>query len=163
MAGFGDVYESDYYAPAVGWAREQEITVGGGAGLFFPERTLTRAEAVTFLWRAAGEPKPTQGVSPFTDVNDPDTYYYDAVLWAAGEGIVGGVGNGRFHLDGILTYEQMLAMLCRAAGAQADGENWSDLALTWARETGLTDGLEFAATELCPRADVVFCIWKQMN
>lgn len=163
VAGFGDVYESDYYAPAVAWAREQEITVGGGAGRFFPERTLTRAEAVTFLWRAAGRPEPALEASLFTDVNDPDAYYYDAVLWAAGEGIIGGVGNGRFHLDGILTYEQMLTMLCRAAGAKADGENWSDLALAWANETGLTDGLEFTATDFCPRADVVYCIWKQMN
>lgn len=163
VAGFGDVHESDYYAQAVAWAREREITTGVGDGLFLPERTLTRAEAVTFLWRAAGQPKPALEASPFTDVNDPEAYYYDAVLWAAGQGIVGGVGNGRFHLNGILTYEQMLAMLCRAAGGRADGENWSALALAWAGDTGLTDGLSFTAADPCPRADVVYCMWKQMN
>lgn len=163
VAGFSDVYESDYYAPAVSWAREREITEGGGAGRFFPERTLTRAEAVTFLWRAMGRPMPALEGSPFTDVNDPDAYYYDAVLWATGEGIVGGVGNGRFHGEGLLTYEQMLAMLCRAAGIQASGENWSAQALAWAEEAGLTAGLEFAATDLCPRADVAYCMWKQMS
>ena len=62
-----------------------------------------------------------------------------------------------------LNYTNPMAMLCRAAGAQADGENWSGLALAWAKETGLTDGLEFTATDLCPRSDVVYCIWKQMN
>ena len=163
VAGFSDVRESDYYAQAVEWAKETGVTGGTSATTFSPDRTVTRAQAMTFLWRAAGSPSPASMTSPFTDVTDPGAYYYKAILWAAEQGITGGVGGGRFGVDGTLPYDQILAMLCRAAGGTASGSDWSAAAVRWAEENGLTSGLTFAAKEDCPRADVVYCLWKQMS
>ena len=81
---------------------------------------------------------------------------------ATEQGITGGVGNNRFSVDGTLTYDQMLAMLCRAAGDTATGDNWSAAAVAWAKEHGLTNGLNFGAKNSCPRSDVVYCLWKQL-
>ena len=162
VAGFSDVHESDYYADAVVWAKETGVTSGTSATTFSPGSTVTRAQAVTFLWRAAGSPEPVAATSPFTDVTDTGAYYYDAVLWATEQGITGGVGNNRFSVDGTLTYDQMLAMLCRAAGDTTTGDNWSAAAVAWAKEHGLTNGLNFGAKNSCPRSDVVYCLWKQL-
>ena len=162
VAGFSDVHESDYYADAVVWAKETGVTGGTSATTFSPGSTVTRAQAVTFLWRAAGSPEPVAATSPFTDVTDTGAYYYDAVLWATEQGITGGVGNNRFSVDGTLTYDQMLAMLCRAAGDTATGDDWSAAAVAWAKEHGLTSGLNFGAKNSCPRSDVVYCLWKQL-
>ena len=162
VAGFSDVHESDYYADAVVWAKETGVTGGTSATTFSPGSTVTRAQAVTFLWRAAGSPQPAAATSPFTDVTDTGAYYYDAVLWATEQGITGGVGNNRFSVDGTLTYDQMLAMLCRAAGDTATGDDWSAAAVAWAKEHGLTNGLNFGAKNSCPRSDVVYCLWKQL-
>lgn len=162
VAGFNDVYESDYYADAVVWAKESGVTSGTSATTFSPDNTVTRAEAVTFLWRAAGSPQPASSTSPFSDVTDTGAYYYDAVLWATEQGITGGVGNNQFSVDGTLTYDQMLAMLCRAAGDTATGDDWSAAAVAWANEHGLTNGLNFGAKNSCPRSDVVYCLWKQL-
>ena len=162
VAGFSDVHESDYYADAVVWAKETGVTGGTSATTFSPGSTVTRAQAVTFLWRAAGSPQPAAETSPFTDVTDTSAYYYDAVLWATEQGITGGVGNNRFSVDGTLTYDQMLAMLCRAAGDTTTGDDWSAAAVAWAKEHGLTNGLNFGAKNSCPRSDVVYCLWKQL-
>ena len=162
VAGFSDVHKSDYYADAVVWAKETGVTGGTSATTFSPGSTVTRAQAVTFLWRAAGSPEPVAATSPFTDVTDTGAYYYDAVLWATEQGITGGVGNNRFSVDGTLTYDQMLAMLCRAAGDTTTGDNWSAAAVAWAKEHGLTNGLNFGAKNSCPRSDVVYCLWKQL-
>lgn len=162
VAGFSDVHESDYYADAVVWAKETGVTGGTSATTFSPGSTVTRAQAVTFLWRAAGSPEPVAATSPFTDVTDTGAYYYDAVLWATEQGITGGVGNNRFSVDGTLTYDQMLAMLCRAAGDTTTGDDWSAAAVAWAKEHGLTNGLNFGAKNSCPRSDVVYCLWKQL-
>lgn len=162
VAGFSDVHESDYFADAVVWAKETGVTGGTSATTFSPGSTVTRAQAVTFLWRAARSPEPAAATSPFTDVTDTGAYYYDAVLWATEQGITGGVGNNRFSVDGTLTYDQMLAMLCRAAGDTATGADWSAAAVAWAKEHGLTNGLNFGAKNSCPRSDVVYCLWKQL-
>ena len=162
VAGFSDVHKSDYYADAVVWAKETGVTGGTSATTFSPGSTVTRAQAVTFLWRAAGSPQPAAETSPFTDVTDTSAYYYDAVLWATEQGITGGVGNNQFSVDGTLTYDQMLAMLCRAAGDTATGDDWSAAAVAWAKEHGLTNGLNFGAKNSCPRSDVVYCLWKQL-
>lgn len=162
VAGFSDVFESDYYAEAVEWAKESGVTSGTSATTFSPDNTVTRAEAVTFLWRAAGSPAPASTVSPFVDVTDNNAYYYNAVLWAAEQGITGGVGNNQFSLYGTLTYDQILAMLCRAAGESASGSDWSVAAVNWAAANGLTDGLTFGVKDSCPRADVVYCLWRQL-
>ena len=160
--GFHDVPEGAYYADAVIWASEEGITLGTGNGAFSPESTVTRAEAVTFLWRAAGSPAPA-GVSTFSDVTDKNAYYYKPVLWALEKGITNGVGGGRFDPYGTLAYDEILAFLCRFAGEDALGSNWSASALSWAKETGLTDGLSFSAKAGCPRRDVVYCLFQQLG
>ena len=162
VAGFSDVNVDDYYADAVQWAVENGVTTGTSATAFSPDATITRAEAVTFLWRAAGSPEPASASSAFSDVSDPGAYYYKAVLWATEQGITNGVGGGRFDLSGTLAYDQILAMLCRAAGGDASGSGWSSAAVSWAASNGLTDGLDFAAQDSCPRSDVVYCLWMQL-
>ena len=159
---FVDVADDAYYVQAVAWAVENGITDGTSSTTFSPAATVTRAQAVTFLWRAAGSPAPASGVSSFLDVTDPDAYYYSAVLWAAEQGITDGVGGGRFGVAGTLPYDQILTFLCRAAGDSAQGDDWSAAALAWAAEQGITDGLSFTAKADCPRADVVYCLWKQL-
>ena len=162
VAGFTDVSSGDYYADAVQWAVNQKVTTGTGANTFSPANAVTRAEAVTFLWRAAGSPAPASMTSPFTDVTDPNAYYYKAVLWAAEQGITGGVGDNAFGLSNTLTYDQIFTMLGRASGADLSGSDWSAAAVNWAQSSGLTDGLSFTAATSCPRADVVYCRWKQL-
>ena len=76
VAGFSDVHEDDYYADAVAWAKETGVTSGTSATTFSPDNTVTRAETVTFLWRAAGSPQPTSSASSFSDVTDSNAYYY---------------------------------------------------------------------------------------
>ena len=160
---FKDVPDGAYYADAVTWAVEEEITQGTGNGVFSPERTVTRSEAVTFLWRAAGSPAPTTATSGFSDVTDKNAFYYKAVLWAVEKGITNGVGGDRFNLTGTLTYDQIFTFLCRFAGEKAEGDNWSSAAVAWARNSGLTAGLTFTAQSNCPRSDVVYCLWKQLG
>ena len=160
---FKDVPDGVYYADAVTWAVEEEITQGTGNGVFSPERTVTRSEAVTFLWRAAGSPAPTATSSGFSDVTDKSAFYYKAVLWAVEKGITNGVGGDRFNLTGTLTYDQIFTFLCRFAGEKAEGNNWSSAAVAWARNSGLTAGLTFTARSDCPRSDVVYCLWKQLG
>ena len=162
VAGFTDVHTSDYYAEAVAWAKENGVASGTTDTTFSPAATVTRAQAVSFLWRAAGSPAPASTVSPFTDVADPNAYYYNAVLWAAEQGITSGVGDSLFDTNGTLTYDQILAMLCRAAGGESSGSDWSAAAVNWAADNGLTDGLTFTAKDNCPRADVVYCLWMQL-
>lgn len=160
---FDDVLASDYFADAVEWAVTQSITNGTGQNRFSPNSKVTRADAVTFLWRAAGSPTPGAGTASFTDVADAGTYYYNAVLWAAEQGIANGVGEGRFAPDSTLTYAHIFAFLCRFAGKETSGSNWSDAAVNWARQSGLTRGLTFRADDGCPRRDVVYCLWQQMS
>ena len=161
--GFTDVQATDYYAEAVEWAVDKAITTGTTATTFSPASTVTRQEAVTFLWRAMGRPEPTSSVSTFTDVTDSGAYYYDAILWATEEGLVNGVGGGLFDRAGTLTYDHIFAILCRAAGGAASGSTWSADAVRWAQNNGLTTGLTYTAKGGCPRSDVVYCLWKQLG
>lgn len=163
VGGFSDVHEGDYYAEAVLWAvnHDPQITNGIGGGQFGSTSTVTRSQAVTFLWRAANCPEPTSTSSPFSDVPDPEAWYYKAVLWAAEQGITNGNSATTFGVNDTLAYDQMLTFMARAAGADTSGD-WSGKAITWAAENGLTDGLTFSAKASCPRADVVYCLWKQM-
>lgn len=162
VAGFSDVHEGDYYADAVAWAKDSGITGGTTATTFSPSATVTRAQAVTFLWRAAGSPQPSTTVSPFSDVTDPSAYYYNAVLWAAEQGITTGVTATTFGVGSAVAYDQMLAFLARAAGADTGSGSWSDAAISWAASNGITDGLTYTAKAACPRSDVVYCLWKQL-
>ena len=161
VAGFSDVTTGDYYADAVQWAVNHGVTGGTSATTFSPAAAVTRGQAVTFLWRAAGSPEPSSTVSPFTDVSSAD-YYYKPVLWASEQGITGGIGNNQFGPNVNLAYDQIFTMLRAAAGQSAASSDWSAAAVSWAQESGLTDGLSFSAKADCPRSDVIYCLWKQM-
>ena len=118
---FTDVADDAYYADAVAWAVEEEITNGRGDGKFAPNATVTRAEAVTFLWRMAGRPEPTQAET-FTDVEaDPsNSWYKTAVQWAVEQGITNGTGNGNFSPKVTCSRGMILTMLYRMEGRPFD-------------------------------------------
>ena len=110
---FTDVAETDYYYQAVLWAAEKGITSGTGAGTFSPNKTCTRAQIVTFLWRSAGSPRPEAELNPFADVN-PGSYYEQAVLWAYGASITSGIADGRFAPNQTCTRAQIVTFLYQA-------------------------------------------------
>ena len=112
MSAFSDVADSAYYAKAVAWAVENGITGGTGNGKFSPDATCTRAQAVTFLYRAAGSPK-VSGSAEFGDVAT-NAYYADAVAWAAKNGITGGIGGGLFGSNNDCTRAQIVTFLYRS-------------------------------------------------
>ena len=168
---FPDVPRDAYYYEAVKWAAENGIT-GGVGGLFAPDQPCTRAQAVTFLWRAAGSPAPETGAMPFTDV-PAGSYYYDAVLWAAGNGITGGTGDAAFSPDAVCSRAQIVTFLWRLAKAPAAGgaDPFADVkadayyaaAVQWAVETGVTQGTgdtAFSPDADCTRAQIVTFLWR---
>ena len=169
---FADVPNSAYYADAVKWAVAQGITNGKGSGLFGSNDACTRAQIVTFLWRAAGSPASKMTFNPFSDVS-PDAYYYQAVLWAVENGITGGMGNGRFSPEGTCTRGQSVTFLHRAAGAPAvSGSSFQDVpassycadAITWAVKNGITQGTgagAFSPNGGCTRAQIVTFLYRQ--
>ena len=169
---FADVLNSAYYADAVKWAVAQGITNGKGSGLFGSNDPCTRAQIVTFLWRAAGSPASKMTFNPFSDVS-PDAYYYQAVLWAVENGITGGMGNGRFSPDGTCTRGQSVTFLYRAAGAPAvSGSSFQDVpassycadAVAWAVKNGITQGTgagAFSPNGGCTRAQIVTFLYRQ--
>ena len=113
--GFTDVQVGKFYTDAVAWAVENNITNGMGDGTFGVSKECTRAQVVTFLWRAAGCPEPTSTEHPFTDLN-PEGFYYDAVLWAVENGITSGMSATTFVPGGTCTRAQIVTFLYRFAG-----------------------------------------------
>ena len=109
--GFNDVKSGDYFYDAVNWAVEKGITTGTSATTFSPDAPCTRAQGVTFLWRANGS-KAASAAASFTDVAS-DAYYAPAVAWAAEQNVTGGVGNGLFSPDTTCTRAQNVSMLYR--------------------------------------------------
>ena len=109
---FRDVDKDAYYAAAVDWAVSNEITNGTSASTFSPEEGCTRAQVVTFLWRAAGKPDPASSTNPFTDVK-PGAYYYNAVLWAVEKGITNGTSAATFDPEDTCTRAQVVTFLYR--------------------------------------------------
>ena len=169
---FADVPNSAYYADAVKWALDKGITNGKDNGLFGAQDACSRAQIVTFLWRAAGSPAPKMALNPFSDVS-ADAYYYQAVLWAVENGITGGTGSGRFSPDGICTRGQSMALLHRAAGSPAagGGSSFSDVsasdyygsAVQWAVKNGITQGTgaaAFSPNAACNRAQIVTFLYR---
>lgn len=173
-SGFRDVPAGAYYANAVRWAAEQEITTGTSADQFSPDGSCTRAQFVTFLWRAKGKPAMSGG-SGFSDVS-ARAYYADAVAWAVSEKVTTGVGNGRFDPDGTLTRAQVVTFLYRLAGAEkpdapasfADvpaGAYYAD-AVAWALQTGVTTGKSanaFGPDDNCTRAQAVTFLYRHLK
>ncbi|MFR3920688.1 MAG: S-layer homology domain-containing protein [Dysosmobacter welbionis] len=115
---FTDVDSGAYYYDAVRWAVEQGVASGVTGTAFAPGRGCTRAQLVTFLWRANGSPEPSEKENPFTDVS-PDSYYYKAVLWAVEQGITSGVTKTAFAPDRVCTRAQAAVLLWRAEGSPA--------------------------------------------
>lgn len=168
---FSDVSTSAYYYEAVKWAQEKGITGGIGNGLFGPNQPCTRAQIVTFLWRAAGSPEP-KAMSSFADVST-DAYYAKAVAWAVENGITTGTGDGKFSPDATCTREQAVAFLYRASGSPAvsGSSAFSDVAanayyadaVAWAEKNGVTGcigGGLFGSGNTCTRAQIVTFLYR---
>ena len=150
---FSDLDAKAWYHEGVDYALMNGLMNGVGGGKFDPDGQLTRAQLVTVLYRAAGEPDTGKQVNPFTDVAD-DTWYTKAVIWAANNGIVNGVAKNTFAPDDSITREQIATMLYRYAGAEAAKEDklsafpdaaktsdWAKEALNWAVASGLINGV----------------------
>ena len=167
---FSDVSTSAYYYEAVKWAQEKGITGGIGNGLFGPNQPCTRAQIVTFLWRAAGSPEP-KTMSSFADVST-DAYYAKAVAWAVENGITTGTGDGKFSPDATCTRAQSVTFLFRAIGKLVDSKaEFSDVladsyyanAVAWAVENGVTNGIGdglFGPDNSCTRAQIVTFLFR---
>ena len=169
---FADVPETAYYFDAVLWAAGKGIAQGKTGTLFAPDGICTRAQAVTFLWRAMGSPEPAGKTSPFNDVS-AGAYYYEAILWAAEKGIAAGIGGTAFSPDGTVTRAQAMTFLWRAAGKPAAGtpNPFSDVpadayyrdAVIWAvaqKITGGTGAAAFYPADPCTRAQIVTFLWR---
>ena len=172
---FYDVPNDAYYYEAVKWAAENGITGGVGNSLFAPNQPCTRAQIVTFLWRAAGSPV-VNYLMPFTDV-DEGAYYAEAVRWAASCGIVTGQTETTFGTDSVCTRAQAAAMIYRCAQAQGKGftggwmfhlpftdvPEWAYESVAWCYMNGVTTGVNetaFAPGNDCTRAQIVTFLWR---
>ena len=167
---FADVSADDYYYEAVKWASENGVTGGIGENLFGANLPCTRAQIVTFLWRAAGSPEP-KGMSGFVDVS-ADAYYAKAVAWAVEQGIVSGTSATTFSPDAVCTRAQSVAFLYRAFGTRADkAAGFSDVsadayyadAVAWAVENGVVSGIGgglFAPDQDCARGQIVAFLYR---
>ena len=167
---FADVPTDAYYYEAVKWAAKKGITGGIGNGLFGPNQPCTRAQIVTFLWRAAGSPEP-KTMSSFADVS-MDAYYAKAVAWAVENGITTGTGDGKFSPDATCTRAQSVTFLFRAIGKLVDSKaEFSDVladsyyanAVDWAVENGVTNGIGdglFGPDNSCTRAQIVTFLFR---
>ena len=172
---FTDVPEGSYYEDAVIWAVDKGVTGGTSATTFSPDGICTRAQAVTFLWRAAGSPAPKSSAMPFTDVK-AGSYYYDAVLWAVEQGITAGTSATTFAPDLNCSRAQIVTFLYRAAGSPAVSGSpaFSDVAsdayyakaVKWAQANGITSGIGgglFGSNDNCTRAQIVTFIYRYME
>lgn len=168
---FVDVPENAYYAPAVNWAVEKGVTEGTSATTFSPDAACTRAQIVTFLYRAAGSPAVKSTVNPFTDVTASD-YYYNAVLWAVENGITTGTSETTFSPNESCTRAQCVTFLYRAVGSAATAKaSFTDVsadayyapAVDWAVEKGVTTGTSattFSPDAACTRAQIVTFLYR---
>ena len=169
---FVDVSASDYYYDAVLWAVEKGITGGTSATTFDPSGNCTRAQAVTFLWRAAGSPAPKTKVMPFTDV-PAGSYYHDAVLWAVEQGITKGTSDTTFSPNANCSRGQIVTFLWRAqkSPSAAAANPFTDVAadayytdaVLWAVKEGVTAGttaITFSPNVVCTRAQIVAFLYR---
>ena len=172
---FVDVKKDDYYYDAVIWAVGKGIAKGVTDTTFQPNASCTRAEMVTFLYRAAGSPEPTNKVNPFTDVAE-DSYYYKAVLWAVEKGIAKGTSETTFSPNDTCTRGQAVAFLYRYANSPAvSGSNsFADVSETayyydgtlWAVSKKVTEGTSattFSPNDLCTRGQIVTFLYRYMG
>ena len=160
---FTDVPAGAYYADAVKWAVENGVTTGTTATTFSPDATVTRGQAVTFLWRAMGKPSPESAFCPFADVKTSD-YFYQPVLWAVEQGITNGTDATHFSPGSTLTRAHIVTFLWRTAGNPADtgASQWYADAVKWGETNDLLSGTAQAFTPAgsCPRSDVVTYLYR---
>lgn len=170
--GFNDVKPGDYFYDAVNWAVEKGITTGTSATTFSPNASCTRAQIVTFLWRASGSPEPKTASNPFTDVA-ANAYYCKAVLWAVENGITTGTSATTFSPDAPCTRAQGVTFLWRANGSKAASAaaSFTDVAsdayyapaVAWAAEQNVTGGVGnglFSPDTTCTRAQNVSMLYR---
>ena len=168
---FSDVPKDSYYTKAVAWAASTGVTGGTGDNRFSPDRPCTRAEIVTFLWRAAGSPK-VSAVLPFRDV-PAGSYYADAVKWAFKTGVTGGTDSVTFSPDMPCTRAQAVTFLARLAGVEdasvpssftdVSAKAYYAAAVRWAADTGVTGGTgngRFSPDRVCTRAEIVTFLYR---
>ena len=167
-----DVPTGSYYADPVKWAVEKGITSGVGGNRFAPDAACTRAQVVTFLWRAANCPEPESVENPFTDVNEGD-YYYKAVLWAVENGITFGTSATTFAPNTECNRAQVVTFLWRSmqspettaqmAFTDVPGDSFYYAAVAWAVKNGITSGTSettFAPNDVCTRAQGVTFLYR---
>ena len=172
---FKDIANNSYYYDAVQWAVEKGITEGTSIETFSPHAICTRAQTVTFLWRAVGSPEPTGTVNPFSDLS-PNAYYYKAVLWAVENRITQGTSADTFSPNMTVTRGQTVTLLHRAAGTPSHGGNAAFLdisdndyyfdAVAWAAQNGITSGVgngEFSPGADCTRGQIVTLLYRANN
>ena len=175
---FTDVKSGAYYYDAVQWAVKKGITTGTGNGTTFsPDMNCTRAQVVTFLWRAAGSPRPNFTHNPFKDVT-VGSYYFNAVMWALEQGITTGTGDGTtFSPDMTCTRSQVVTFLHRSAGTPKPASSYNPFrdvsssayyynAVLWAVEKGITTGTgngTFTPEMVCSRGQIVTFLYRRYN
>lgn len=168
---FSDVAADAYYADAVAWAYENKVTSGMGNGKFGSDVECSRAQVVTFLWNAAGQPEPETAENPFTDVKDPDAedtdWFSKAVLWAVENGITSGTSATTFDPTATCKNSHILTFLWNSLGQPGktdmyEGKQWYDDAFNWAKSRGLIDGVPGAddLTKPCPRKNIVTFMYR---
>ena len=173
-AGFTDVPQGTYYEDAVDWAVENDITSGTSGMEFSPDETCTRAQAVTFLWRANGQPD-AAGNNPFADVS-ASSYYNEAVQWAVTNNITSGTSPNTFEPDAPVTRAQVMTFLYRNADSPStrDSASFADVptdayyrdAVRWAVTQGITAGTSataFSPDESCTRAQIVTFLYRSSD
>lgn len=173
--GFVDVPSDAYYAAAVQWAVDKGITTGTSATTFSPEASCTRAQMVTFLWRAAGSPAPKSTGTAFTDLEN-GAYYTDAVLWAVEQGVTTGTSATTFSPNEKVTRGQTVTFLYRFAGqptatgstgfTDVTSSDYYAAAVQWAKEQGITSGTSdttFSPGNDCTRGQIVTFLYRQLG
>ncbi len=170
LMSFRDVSDSDYFYTPIQWAVNNGITDGMSAEWFAPDNACTRAQIITFLWRAAGSPV----VNYAMDLQDipSDSYYTEAIRWALSEGITTGITTNTFCPDGICTRAQAVTFLARAKNAKLNDtatfvdvpiDSWYTGAIAWAASNGITSGISadrFAPDNTCTRAQIVTLLYR---
>ena len=173
---FIDVAENAYYYNAVAWAVRNGITSGTSATTFGPDDKCTRAQVVTFLWRAAGSPEPQSTANPFVDVSNSD-WFYKSVLWAKENGITSGMDASHFGPNESCTRAQVVTFLYSDFGkpdvsgidnpfSDVAADAWYAAPVLWAVENGITSGIGgglFGVDNACTRAQIVTFLYKAYN
>ena len=173
---FTDVAQNAYYYDAVAWAVHKGVTSGTSATTFCPNNKCTRAQVVTFLWRAAGSPEPKSTESPFADVTASD-WFYKSVLWAKENSITAGVSDTHFGSNESCTRAQVVTFLYSAFGkpdiggidnpfSDVPANAWYAAPVLWAVKNGITSGIGgglFGTSAVCSRAQIVTFLYQAYN